>query len=226
MRLVGKDGQQIGIVPFREALRLAQEHNLDLVEVAANARPPVCRIMDYGRFKYEQQKREREARKKQRGGDLKEVKLRPKIEDHDFEVKARNAVRFLEDGDKVKVTIMFRGREIVHAHLAAQLLERLAQRAAHLCVIERPPRLEGRNMIMILAPRPQAQREAAKRAAEAAEARAAEAKAAAEGDAPDGARPAGGEAAAASGATTQTPARGARRGAGPAARGLTRREGP
>jgi len=153
VRLIGPDGTQLGIVPLKDALHMAQEHNLDLVEVASQARPVVCRIMDFGKFKYEQAKREREARKKQRGGDLKEVKMRPNIEDHDFEVKVRNALRFLQEGDKVKATIMFRGREIVHAHLAAQLLERLAQRATDISSIERPPRLEGRNMVMILAPR-------------------------------------------------------------------------
>lgn len=153
MRLVGTDGQQLGIMPLREALRIAQEQGLDLVEVAPQARPPVCRIMDFGKYKYEQSKREREARKKQRTVDIKEIKLRPGIEEHDFKVKARNTLRFLEDGDKVKVTVMFRGREISHAELGEKLCWRLAEEVAERASVERPPKLEGRNMVMILAPK-------------------------------------------------------------------------
>lgn len=126
---------------------------MDLVEVAPTARPPVCRIMDYGKYKYEQSKREREARKKQRIINIKEVKLRLNIEEHDFQVKARNAIRFLEDGDKVKVTVMFRGREIAHADLGMQLCQRFASQLADLASVERPPRVEGRNMTMFLAPK-------------------------------------------------------------------------
>ncbi|QGP90868.1 Translation initiation factor IF-3 [Neomoorella glycerini] len=153
MRLVGVDGQQLGIMPTRDALRIAQEQGLDLVEVAPTARPPVCRIMDFGKYKYEQSKREREARKKQRIINIKEVKLRPNIEEHDFQVKARNAIRFLGDGDKVKVTIMFRGREIAHTDLGLKLCQRLADQVADLASIEKPPKVEGRNMVMILAPK-------------------------------------------------------------------------
>ncbi|WP_084666358.1 translation initiation factor IF-3 [Thermanaeromonas toyohensis] len=153
VRLVGTDGQQLGIMPLREALRIAQEQGLDLVEVAPQARPPVCRIMDFGKYKYEQSKREREARKKQRTVDIKEIKLRPGIEEHDFKVKARNTLRFLEDGDKVKVTVMFRGREISHAELGEKLCWRLAEEVAERASVERPPKLEGRNMVMILAPK-------------------------------------------------------------------------
>lgn len=123
--------------------------------MAPQAKPPVCRIMDYGRYRYEQSKREKEAKKKQRIITVKEVKLRPNIEDHDFEVKARNAIRFLKDGDKVKATIMFRGRQIVHPDLGKQLLVRLAEKVADLANVERPPKLEGKNMIMILAPKQQ-----------------------------------------------------------------------
>ncbi len=137
----------------REALRLADERRLDLVEVAPAAKPPVCRIMDYGKYRYEQSKREKEAKKKQKIISIKEVKLRPNIEDHDFEVKARNAVRFLKDGDKVKATIIFRGREIVHTQLGHQLLKRLADYVKDFSTVERMPKLEGKNMIMILAPR-------------------------------------------------------------------------
>lgn len=151
------DGNQLGVLPLREALRIAEERQLDLVEVAPQAKPPVCRIMDYGKFRYEQSKKEKEAKKKQKIITVKEVKLRPNIEDHDFNVKAKNAIRFLKDGDKVKVTIMFRGRQIVHPDLGRQLLVRLANEVADLANVERPPKLEGKNMIMILTPKLQQQ---------------------------------------------------------------------
>lgn len=137
----------------KDALRLAEEKQLDLVEVAPQAKPPVCRIMDFGKFKYEQSKREKEAKKKQRIIQVKEVKLRPRIEDHDYGTKFKNAERFLKDGDKVKVTIMFRGREIVHTELGQRLLVRLAEDLKDICNVERHPKLEGKNMIMILAPK-------------------------------------------------------------------------
>lgn len=156
--MIDVDGTQIGIVPFREALRIAEERELDLVEVAMQARPPVCRIMDFGKYKYEMSKRDKEARKKQRIVNIKEVKFRPNIEDHDFQVKMRNAMRFLKDGDKVKVTLMFRGREIVHPQIGQKLLERLAAELDAFALVERAPKLEGRNMIMILAPRPDQER--------------------------------------------------------------------
>ena len=152
VRLVDVDGSQLGIMSSRDALRMAMEKDLDLVEVAPNAHPPVCRIMDYGKYKYEQSKRDREARKKQRVVDIKEVKLRLSIEDHDFEVKARSAERFLKEGNKVKAVVMFRGREIVHANLGKKLLERLAEYLRDVCSVERSPKVEGKNMIMILAP--------------------------------------------------------------------------
>nr|WP_242823366.1 translation initiation factor IF-3 [Thermaerobacter subterraneus] len=155
VRVISPEGEQLGIFPTHEALRMAYERNMDLVEVAPQARPPVCRIMDYGKFKYEQAKRDREARKRQKIVDIKEVKMRPRIDQHDFEVKLRNARRFLEDGDKVKATIMFRGREIVHADLGRQVLERLARAVEDIATIERRPVVEGRNMTMVLAPRPQ-----------------------------------------------------------------------
>lgn len=160
VRLVGVEGEQLGVMGFRDALRIAQEKNLDLVEVAPTAKPPVCRIMDYGKYKFEQSKREREARKKQKIISVKEVKLRPNIENHDFEVKARNAIRFLEDGDKVKVTIMFRGRQITHPELGRLLCIRLAEVCKPHANVERDARVEGRNMIMILAPKVESQREA------------------------------------------------------------------
>lgn len=153
VRLVGVQGEQLGILPTREAMRIAGEHNLDLVEVAPGARPPVCRIMDYGRYKYEQQKHEREARKKQHLVNIKEVKMRPRIEDHDFDVKARNALRFLQEGDKVKASIMFRGREIVHPDLGKQVLDRLALFLQDVAIVERAAKVEGRNMTMFLTPK-------------------------------------------------------------------------
>lgn len=152
VRLVGEEGEQLGIVQLRDAQRIAVEKSLDLVEIAPTAKPPVCKIMDYGKYKYEQAKRDKEARKKQKTMEIKEVKLRPNIEDHDFETKARNAQRFLNDGDKVKVTIMFRGREITHPDLGKTLCLRLAEFCKAEANIEREPKLEGRNMIMILTP--------------------------------------------------------------------------
>ena len=153
VRVIAGEGEQLGIMSGRDALQLAQERHLDLVEIAPTAKPPVCRIMDYGKYRYEQQKRDKEARKKQKTFDIKEVKLRPGIEDHDFGVKFKNAVRFLEDGDKVKVTIMFRGRELSHPELGEVLLKKMAEQLKDMAVIERAPKLEGRNMIMIVAPK-------------------------------------------------------------------------
>lgn len=151
--MVDENGEQLGILPIREALRVAAERNSDLVEVAPTARPPVCRVMDYGRFKYEQSKREREARKKQHVVSVKEVRMTPKIEDHDFGVKVKNAEKFLREGDKVKVSVRFRGREIVHTDIARKLLLDMAQALSSVATSEREPKVEGRNMIMILAPK-------------------------------------------------------------------------
>ncbi|NMA91635.1 MAG: translation initiation factor IF-3 [Firmicutes bacterium] len=150
--VIDTDGTQLGVLKLDEALEAAENKSLDLVNVAPTARPPVCRIMDYGKYRYEQSKREREARKKQKVITVKEVKFRPNIEQHDFEVKMKNARRFLEDGDKVKVTVMFRGREITHSNIAHRLCERLAEEVKEYGTVERPPKLEGRNMIMILTP--------------------------------------------------------------------------
>ncbi len=148
-------GEQLGIMPTREALRLAEEQHLDLVEVAPKAKPPVCRIMDFGKYRYEQQKREKEAKKKQKVITIKEVKLRPHIEQHDFEVKLKNAMRFLSEGNKVKVTIMFRGRELSHPELGKEVLGRVAETLGDGVQIERGAKLEGRNMTMIVAPKSQ-----------------------------------------------------------------------
>ena len=153
VRVVADEGEQLGIMSGRDALNLALERHMDLVEIAPNAKPPVCRIMDYGKYRYEQQKREKEARKKQKSFDIKEVKLRPGIEDHDFDDKFKNAVRFLEDGDKVKVTIMFRGRELSHPELGEVLLIKMAKQLEDLAIIERGAKLEGKNMIMIVSPK-------------------------------------------------------------------------
>lgn len=157
LRLVDSDNNQMGIMSSREALQIAEERQLDLVEIAPQAKPPVCRLMDYGKFKYEQSKREKEAKKKQRIINVKEVKLRPNIEEHDYQVKFRNAVRFLKSGDRVKATIMFRGREIVHTPKGRKILFRMAKELSELSIMERDPKLEGRNMIMILAPKTEQQ---------------------------------------------------------------------
>ena len=142
----------MGVVPVEEAQASARERGLDLVEVAPNARPPVCRIMDYGRYKYEQAKADREARKKQHVTQMKEIKMRPNIEEHDFEFKTRHIRRFLEDRNKVKVTIMFRGREMAHTENGREVLDDVIEEIGDLAVVEQEARLEGRNMFLILAP--------------------------------------------------------------------------
>ncbi|HVF04710.1 MAG TPA: translation initiation factor IF-3 [Frankiaceae bacterium] len=152
VRLVGAEGEQIGIVPIGEALRMAQEQDLDLVEVAPMARPPVCKIMDYGKFKYEEALRAKEARRKQTLTIIKEIKLRPKIDPHDYGTKKGHVERFLKAGDKVKVTIMFRGREQSRPELGYRLLQRLAEDVQELGLVEAAPKQDGRNMIMVLAP--------------------------------------------------------------------------
>jgi translation initiation factor IF-3 len=152
VRLVGAAGEQIGIVPIREAMQMAIDANLDLVNVAPTAKPPVCRIMDYGKFRYEQQKKEKEARKNQKVVELKEVRFSANIEENDYQTKLRNVVKFLNDGDKVKCSIRFRGREITHASIGQRVLDRVAEEVKELSIQERKPKLEGRQMIMILAP--------------------------------------------------------------------------
>ncbi|MBE6074988.1 MAG: translation initiation factor IF-3 [Selenomonas ruminantium] len=155
VRVTSATGEQLGIMPTREALRMAEEQHLDLVEVAPKAKPPVCRIMDFGKYRYEQQKREKEAKKKQKVISIKEVKLRPNIEQHDFDVKLKNALRFVEEGNKVKVTIMFRGRELSHPELGKEVLGRVAEKLGDSVSIERNAKLEGKNMTMIVAPKVQ-----------------------------------------------------------------------
>lgn len=151
IRVVSSDGEQLGIMLVKDALRIALEKELDLVEVAPTAKPPVCRIMDFGKYRYEQSKREREARKKQKVIEVKEIRMTPKIEDHDFQVKVKAAQKFLKDGDKVKAIIRFRGREIVHADLGKILLKQLFEGVQEFAIMEREPKIEGKNMIMILA---------------------------------------------------------------------------
>jgi len=152
VRLVGPNGEQVGIVRIEDALRLAQESDLDLVEVAPMARPPVAKLMDYGKFKYESAMKDREARKNQAHTIIKEMKLRPKIDQHDYETKKGHVVRFLKAGDKVKITIMFRGREQSRPELGFRLLQKLAEDVAELGFVESSPKQDGRNMVMVLGP--------------------------------------------------------------------------
>jgi translation initiation factor IF-3 len=152
VRLIGPEGQQVGIVPSYEALRMAREASLDLVEVAPAAVPPVCRILDYGKFKYEQTKKEREARKNQKISELKGMRLRPKIDDHDLEFKTRTVAEFLSEGDKVKVTVIFRGREIAHSDLGRKILDKVVADLKDVALVERPPFMEGKTMTVILTP--------------------------------------------------------------------------
>ena len=152
VRLIAADGEQVGIVQLAEALRAAREADLDLVEVAPQADPPVCRIMDYGKHRYEQGQKEKEARKRQSQISIKEIKMRPKISDNDYGTKSGHVRRFLKDGAKVKATIMFRGREMTHTELGKKLLDRLAEDMEELATVEAYPKVDGRNMVMVLAP--------------------------------------------------------------------------
>lgn len=153
IRLVGETGEMIGVVSLREGLDMAREVGLDLVEVSPNADPPVCKILDFGKFKYEQQKKKNEARKKQRVIEVKEVKLRPNIDEHDYDVKMRNMRRFLDEGDKVKVTLRFRGRELAHQDLGMKVLDRVREELDPIAKVEQFPKMEGRQMVMVIAPR-------------------------------------------------------------------------
>ncbi|MEB3161786.1 MAG: translation initiation factor IF-3 [Prochlorothrix sp.] len=156
IRVVDTDGQQLGILSPREALKIAQEKELDLVLVSDKADPPVCRIMDYGKYKFEQEKRAREAKKRQHNAEVKEVKMRYKIDEHDYQVRINQARRFLKAGDKVKATITFRGREIQHSDLAQSLLQRMATDLQEFAEVQQAPKKEGRNMMMLLTPKKQA----------------------------------------------------------------------
>ena len=153
VRLVDENGEQVGVVTTADALRRAQDVGLDLLEVSPNADPPVCKILDYGRFRYEAQKKKNEARKKQKTIDVKEIKMRPNIDTHDYEVKMRSIHRFIGDGDKVKVTMRFRGREMVHQEIGKQVLDRVREEMEPTAKVEQFPKLEGRQMTMVMAPR-------------------------------------------------------------------------
>ncbi|WP_457641633.1 translation initiation factor IF-3 [Persephonella sp.] len=155
VRLIDEKGQNLGIVPTEEALKLAEERGLDLVEVSPNAKPPVCKIMDYGKYKFEQKKKEKEAKKKQRAKmqNVKEIKFRVKIEDHDYKTKVKHIREFIEDGDKVKVWIWFRGRENVHPEIGERLANRIIEDLSDIAKVEKPPKKEGRNMIFTLVPK-------------------------------------------------------------------------
>ena len=152
MLLIGESGERLGVMPLPQALELARQADLDLVEVAPMSVPPVCRLLDYGKFKYEQAKKERESKKGQHASVLREIRMRPKIDTHDLEMKARNAEKFLKGGDKVKVTVMFRGREMVHPEIGRALLEQVADKLKDVSVIEKPANMEGRFLSTILAP--------------------------------------------------------------------------
>src|SRR3990172_7865896 len=153
VRLIDETGENVGVVAKAEALRRAEEVGLDLVEISPSADPPVCKILDYGRFKYADQKKKAEARKKQKTIDIKEIKMRPNIDQHDYDVKMRSILRFIAEGDKVKVTMRFRGREMVHQDLGLKVLDRVRDQLLEVAKIEQFPRVEGRQMVMIMAPR-------------------------------------------------------------------------
>lgn len=150
--MIDEEGNQVGVIPTRDALEMARERGLDLVEVAPNAMPPVCRLMDYGKFRYEQTKKERDSRKHQHVIELKEVRIRPKIDDHDLETKGRQAAKFLDHGDKVKLSVLFRGREMAHPEIGKGLLDQLIEMLTTHGTVEQTPRLEGRTMTAILNP--------------------------------------------------------------------------
>ncbi|HAT4313626.1 translation initiation factor IF-3 [Clostridium perfringens] len=153
VRLISSTGEQLGVVSGRDAQKMADEAELDLVMISPNAKPPVCKIMDYGKFIYEQSKKEKEAKKKQKVISVKEIRVSPTIEKHDLEIKAKNAKKFLEAGDKVKITVRFRGREAEHSHVGIKILDSFLAQLEEVCSVEKPAKLEGRNMIMILAPK-------------------------------------------------------------------------
>lgn len=153
VRLIDQDGEMLGVMSARDALLRAYDAGMDLLEISPNAVPPVCKITDFGKFKYEQQKKANEARKKQKVVEIKEIKVRPNIDDHDYEVKMRAAKSFIEEGDKVKVTLRFRGREMAHQDLGAKVLERIRTELSEIVKVESMPRLENRQMVMVLAPK-------------------------------------------------------------------------
>jgi len=164
VRLIDESGQQVGVITLREALDMAQERGFDLVEVAPNAVPPVCRLMDYGKYRYEQTKKEREARKNQSQQELKELRVKPKTDEHDLEVKANQARRFLQRGDKVKFTVRFRGRELAHPDIGREILERLVEDLRDVAMLDQKPVMEGKSISMILSPAKQSSKRPEKQA--------------------------------------------------------------
>ena len=154
VRLISEDGEQLGIMSASEALKIAEEHEMDLVKIAPNSKPPVCRIMDYGKFRFEQTKKEKEAKKNQHTIDIKEIRMGPSIGDNDFNTKLKNGMKFLADGDRLKVTVRFRGREMAHTEIGEVLLNDFATRCAEIAVLDKAPKLEGRNMTIFLSPKP------------------------------------------------------------------------
>lgn len=152
MRLIGTDGQQLGIFPIRQALQMAEEAEVDLVEIAPLAKPPVCRLMDYGKFKYQEAKRAAEAKKKQKIVEVKEIKFRPGTDENDYQIKMRNVVKFLNEGDKAKITLRFRGRELAHQEIGMRMLERIKSDLENVAIVEQFPKMEGRQLVMVLAP--------------------------------------------------------------------------
>lgn len=154
IRVIDEEGKQLGVITPQEALKVSKERGYDLVEVSPNVDPPVCKIMDFGKYKYEQSKKLKEARQRRKTFNLKEIKIKPKIDEHDFQVKSRMAQRFLEKGDKVKVNIFFRGREIMHLEIGKKIMERILKDSESVAAIEKQPKLEGKNMTMILCPKP------------------------------------------------------------------------
>ncbi len=166
IRVIDDEGNQLGVMATSDAMKIAEERSLDLVEIAPNVRPPVCKIMDYGKYKYEQSKKARDSKKKQHVSHLKEIKLRPKIEEHDFQFKMRHAEKFLSNKDKVKFTVMFRGREMEHIDLGEKLLDRVVEEFSEIAVIEKSPFRMGRIISMILGPRPDKKKGESKKHAE------------------------------------------------------------
>ena len=154
LRVIDSDGTQLGIMPLRRAMEMAEQKNLDLVKIAPQANPPVCKIIDYGKFRFEQAKREKEARRNQRVVEIKEVRLSLNIDTHDFETKKNHALRFISDGNKVKASIRFRGREMGHPELGLEIMRKFSDAMSEVAVVEKPAKLEGRNMLMFLAPKP------------------------------------------------------------------------
>lgn len=154
IRLIGENGEQLGIMSAEEALKIAEEHEMDLVKIAPNSNPPVCRIMDYGKFRFEQTKKEKEAKKNQHTIEIKEIRMGPSIGDNDFNTKLKNGMKFLTDGDRLKVSVRFRGREMAHTEIGTNLLNDFAEKCAEIAVLDKAPKLEGRNMSIFLSPKP------------------------------------------------------------------------